>query len=53
MLAPSEGDNHYSTSIPEEEHSKDIPTVPSSNPPLRQNFIFDVPEASVPAVEIC
>ena len=29
------------------------PTVPTSNPPLRQNFILDVPDASVPAVEIC
>ena len=30
-----------------------LPTVPKSNPPFKQNFIFDVPEASVPAVEIC
>lgn len=29
------------------------PTVPSSRPPLRQNFMFDVPDASVPAVEMC
>jgi len=36
----------------EEEYFKDIPTVPNNNPPLRQNFIFNVPEASVPAVEI-
>ncbi len=28
-------------------------TVPTSNPPLRQNFMLDVPDASVPAVEMC
>ena len=28
-------------------------TVPTSRPPLRQNFMFDVPDASVPAVEMC
>lgn len=52
MLAPSE-DTIITLSIVEEKYFKDIPTVPNSNPPLRQNFIFDVPEASVPAVEIC
>ena len=31
----------------------DSPTVPSSRPPFRQNFMFEVPEASVPAVEMC
>jgi len=30
-----------------------VPTVPSRRPPLRQNFMFDVPDASVPAVDIC
>ena len=45
--------DQYTASIVEEEHPKNIPTVPSSNPPLRQNFMLDVPEASVPAVEIC
>lgn len=30
-----------------------LPTVPSSKPPFKQNFMLDVPEASVPAVEIC
>lgn len=34
-------------------NSRYSPTVPSSSPPLRQNFIFDVPLASVPAVEMC
>ena len=33
--------------------NRDLPTVPNNNPPFKQNFIFDVPEASVPAVEIC
>ena len=28
-------------------------TVPTSRPPFRQNFMFDVPDASVPAVEMC
>ena len=28
-------------------------TVPNSRPPFKQNFMFDVPDASVPAVEIC
>lgn len=28
-------------------------TVPTNNPPFKQNFIFEVPLASVPAVEIC
>jgi hypothetical protein len=31
----------------------DVPTVPSNKPPFKQNFMFDVPEASVPAVEMC
>ena len=30
-----------------------IPTVPTRRPPLRQNFMLEVPDASVPAVEIC
>jgi len=30
-----------------------IPTVPNKSPPFRQNFMFEVPEASVPAVEMC
>ena len=33
--------------------NRDLPTVPNNNPPFKQNFMFDVPEASVPAVEIC
>src|SRR5258706_1035143 len=28
-------------------------TVPNSKPPFKQNFMLLVPEASVPAVEIC
>jgi len=28
-------------------------TVPTNNPPFKQNFMFEVPLASVPAVEIC
>ena len=30
-----------------------VPTVPSNSPPFRQNFMFDVPLASVPAVLMC
>ena len=28
-------------------------TVPNNKPPFKQNFMFDVPDASVPAVEMC
>lgn len=28
-------------------------TVPSRRPPFKQNFMLDVPDASVPAVEMC
>ncbi|KAH3674988.1 hypothetical protein WICPIJ_009374 [Wickerhamomyces pijperi] len=28
-------------------------TVPMINPPFKVNFMFEVPEASVPAVEMC
>lgn len=28
-------------------------TVPRSKPPFKQNFMLDVPDASVPAVEMC
>lgn len=29
------------------------PTVPMSRSPFKQNFMFDVPDASVPTVEMC
>ena len=32
---------------------RDVPTVPKSKPPFKQNFMFEVPDASVPAVEMC
>lgn len=38
------------TSVADVQYS---PTVPRSRPPLMQNFMFEVPEASVPAVEMC
>ena len=28
-------------------------TVPTNNPPFKQNFMFEVPLASAPAVEMC
>jgi hypothetical protein len=51
ILAPST--THILAPISQKQITNNIPTVPKSRPPLRQNFILEVPEASVPAVEMC
>lgn len=55
MFAPSvlrSAIRHAYTSLTGGEENN-APTVPTSSPPLRQNFMLDVPDASVPAVEMC
>lgn len=51
MFAPSAPSQ--SATIHELANDQYIPTVPSNKPPFKQNFMFEVPDASVPAVEMC
>ena len=51
IFAPSKTGSHVSKTP--QHYVYHLPTVPRSRPPLRQNFMFEVPDASVPAVEMC